>query len=177
MFIVTIKDYPFKYRDKLHFVLNNDSIYDDWSIVTKIISYPDNYEMIKNKKQNKSHEILEIVDKIAKKSRNRKEDNMKIINQYRGTGKTTALVHTSNVTGYPIVVKNGIHKNYVKELAKMLNVTIPEPLIYNEVKDVDNVLIDDIELILKDILNDYLDTNVVAVTMSVPEFKDEDNNV
>lgn len=101
---------------------------------------------------------------------------MKIINQYRGTGKTTALVHTSNITGYPIIVRNRSHRSYVKDLAKKLNVAIPEPLIYNEVKDVDNVLIDDVELILKDILNDYLGTNVVAVTMSVPEFKDDDNN-
>ena len=43
---------------------------------------------------------------------------MKGLFRKRGGGKTTALVYTSAITGYPIVVPTTISKRYVKDVAR-----------------------------------------------------------
>ena len=45
---------------------------------------------------------------------------MKGLFRKRGGGKTTALVYTSAITGYPIVVPTTISKRYVKDVSGTL---------------------------------------------------------
>lgn len=54
---------------------------------------------------------------------------MKGLFRKRGGGKTTALVYTSAITGYPIVVPTTISKRYVKDVARRVGVSIPEPIV------------------------------------------------
>mgnify|MGYP001461068965 CR=1 FL=1 len=57
---------------------------------------------------------------------------MKGLFRKRGGGKTTALVYTSAITGYPIVVPTTISKRYVKDVARRVGVSIPEPIVMSE---------------------------------------------
>lgn len=44
--------------------------------------------------------------------------------QYRGKGKTTELIKASHKNNATLVVANGIHKEYVEELSKELNLNV-----------------------------------------------------
>lgn len=101
---------------------------------------------------------------------------MKLMIIDRGMGKTTKLIHTSEVTGYPIVVSSQAMVNEIKHKAEKLNCKIPEPITVQDILhgklhecyECENVLIDEVCLngLLKDALNVYLGCNVVACTCS-----------
>lgn len=77
---------------------------------------------------------------------------MKGLFRKRGGGKTTALVYTSAITGYPIVVPTTINKRYVKDMAQRAGVSIPEPIVMSEDtrgRRISGVLIDNAEEIIR----------------------------
>lgn len=53
---------------------------------------------------------------------------MEICNLERGKGKTTYLVHRSHVTQYPVVCADYTGVGVVKDIAKRIGVSIPEPM-------------------------------------------------
>lgn len=102
---------------------------------------------------------------------------MKLIIKGRGCGKTTRLIHTSEVTGYPIAVASKTHARYVMDMAMGMGCKIPEPVTYKELTERGQhevvghkrVLADDIDVILHEALSAYLDCDVYCATMSVGE--------
>ena len=99
---------------------------------------------------------------------------MRLFCKGRGKGKTTALVMTSAVTGARIVVSNESQKKTIKEIANKLNVDIPEPLTYVEQRQFrafykDGILIDNLEMILPTILNEFFGCSVIGATLTVKE--------
>lgn len=101
---------------------------------------------------------------------------MKLMIMDRGMGKTTKLIHTSEVTGYPIVASTHAIAENIKHQAKEFNCKIPEPITVQDILHgklhgrygYENVLIDEVCLngLLKNALNSYLGCNVVACTCS-----------
>ena len=101
---------------------------------------------------------------------------MKIVNMARGNGKTTILIHTAYVTGYPIIVydkqraeqvfnqsvKMGFKGIEVFTLAEWENHKQCGHKLYN------NVLIDEGKDIIYKALVSMLDANVVGITMTEP---------
>lgn len=57
---------------------------------------------------------------------------MDVCNLPRGGGKTTYLVYRSHVTRIPILCMNKNHVQVVQDMAKRLNLTIPEPISVSE---------------------------------------------
>lgn len=104
---------------------------------------------------------------------------MKIYNMDRGRGKTTHLVHISAFTQAPIVTFSFASKRHIIDTAKILGLTIPEPITFNEFKagkfkDKEStykrtgLLIDDMESMLEIILSEYFACPVLATTSSIP---------
>jgi hypothetical protein len=96
---------------------------------------------------------------------------MKVYMKPRGGGKTTSLIHTSAVTGYPILVSTVTQANHIQKMAEHLGLKIPEPVIITQhwrstAKLHAGILIDDLDLMLEQILEGYLGTHVIAATMS-----------
>lgn len=75
---------------------------------------------------------------------------MKGLFRKRGGGKTTALVYTSAITGYPIVVPTTINKRYVKDVARRAG-----------------VLIDNAEEIIRAYAAEHFNAPVIAYTITV----------
>ncbi len=98
---------------------------------------------------------------------------MILFKRKRAEGKTTALIHTSAVTGYPIIVSTIREAKLVLEMADKLGLRIPEPVTYFEHKRIPSfvrqqgLLVDNLDHMLPDILNHYFDGNVVSATMSI----------
>lgn len=94
----------------------------------------------------------------------------------RASGKTTASIYTSAMTGCPIVVANEISKRYIEEMAAKFGVTIPEPISVHECtrgkKFPNGVLIDNAEEVIRAWAHENLGASVVAFTMTVDK---EDN--
>ena len=98
---------------------------------------------------------------------------MRILNQDRGTGKTKILIHTSYTTGYPIVVSNRISKDYIESKAKRMGLNIPEPILFFDKEGLnkvttDKILIDELEIMLGEVLEEYFNKPIEAVTMTIP---------
>lgn len=97
---------------------------------------------------------------------------MKIVNRNRQTGKTTMLIHTSYLTGYPIVVQDAQRAYNVTAQAEQLgckiSVITASQLRQNGVPFRDGVLVDEGEDLIKRALEEYLKTKVVACTVSIP---------
>ena len=97
---------------------------------------------------------------------------MKILQLERGKGKTTALIYTSAMTRYPIVVLTCAEVEMVQNMANSLGIDIPQPITlktymtYGKHYGNDGILIDNLDIMLPKILNDYFNTNVVGVTMN-----------
>lgn len=99
---------------------------------------------------------------------------MKILNKERGSGKTTQLIYTSEVTGYPIVTYTEEQVNNISEQARKLECDIVDPIDITALKTskrplVKYVLLDEAELILQEALESYLGADIVALTMSIPQ--------
>ncbi len=79
----------------------------------------------------------------------------------REAGKTTELIKKSSETGYYIIVATRQHARNLFNLAKSMNINIPFPITVEEYFRSDklhgsyikNVLIDDVDEILKTIFN------------------------
>ena len=98
---------------------------------------------------------------------------MRILNQDRCTGKTTMLIHTSYVTGYPIVVSAVPMKSYIIDKAKLMGLNIPTPIVYTDKNSLnkyptDKILVDELGLMLDGILSEYFNKPVEAATMTIP---------
>lgn len=89
---------------------------------------------------------------------------MNIYVQERKTGKTTRCIKISRSTGYPILCSDNNVKKIVKETAKRLNISIPEPLDVSEILKVgmepEYVIVDELE----SVLNKCLPFKIVAAT-------------
>ena len=104
---------------------------------------------------------------------------MKLIIKNRGQGKTTQLIYTSEITRYPIVTTSRTSVELIKNLAKELACNIPEPITYTDLKNnkyrgnknFEKVLVDDVDSILEEVLNEYLNCEVIGVTISKPPCK------
>ena len=98
---------------------------------------------------------------------------MKFINRRRKSGKTTMMIDTAHITGYPIIVYDQARAHCVKEQAKKMGIldvevySIREFMKYGN-QHHQNVLIDEADAIIRDALNAILKTNVVACTFSIP---------
>lgn len=99
---------------------------------------------------------------------------MKLIIKNRGQGKTTQLIYTSEITRYPIVTTSHTSVELIKILAKELACNIPEPIAYTDLrnnkyrgnKNLGKVLVDDVDSILEEVLNEYLNCKVIGATIS-----------
>ena len=97
---------------------------------------------------------------------------MKILIKDKGAGKTTGLIYASEATGYPIVTSSKIQACYIKDQAERMECNIPEPLTVDEIRlnrvinHGSNILFDNVETVLEKALNEYLNANVVCVTMT-----------
>lgn len=89
----------------------------------------------------------------------------------RGEGKSTALVYASAATGYPIVVGNTQSIAVYRELAQKYHVSIPEPIIANQLrgKRYDGILLDDAEWVIRFWAAEHPNTPVVAYAMSTDD--------
>lgn len=98
---------------------------------------------------------------------------MRILNQDRGTGKTTMLIHTSYTTGYPIIVPTRTIKDYIEKKAKQMGLNIPTPILFSDKTSLDKVtadkiLIDELGIMLGEVLAEYFNKSVEAATMTIP---------
>lgn len=108
--------------------------------------------------------------------------SMKLIALPRRTGKTLELVKKSAHDNIPIVVSCNRDVRQVKSIARSIDVKIPEPITAYEMhgykhaglRGYDNVLVDDVFLndLMHKALNYYLNSNVIACTMSTDELSD-----
>lgn len=87
---------------------------------------------------------------------------MKIISLPRLSGKTTISIIYCAITGTTPVVISERHKKNLLLKAKNLNLTIPEPIVYNNkykfigIK-IDKIIIDDFDIIAKRIVKEYFE--------------------
>lgn len=101
---------------------------------------------------------------------------MKLVIKNRGQGKSTQLIYTSEITRYPIVTTSHTSVELIKILAKELACNIPEPIVYTDLrnnkyrgnKNLGKVLVDDADIILEEVLNEYLNCEVIGATISNP---------
>ena len=91
----------------------------------------------------------------------------------RGAGKTTRLIHASEVAGYPILCSNLFMVDNAKKMAEEMRCDIPYPMTVADFRHKfhqdENVLVDEIlaNNLLATALNQYIGANVVACTMTL----------
>lgn len=84
---------------------------------------------------------------------------MRIISEPRGGGKTTKLVKLSARNWIPIICWCPQHVDYVKVIAKELDLEIPDPILFDNIRDVHRIrgrwfrqiYVDDADLLLQKI--------------------------
>lgn len=95
---------------------------------------------------------------------------MHLMNRERGSGKTTKLIYTSEVTGYPIVVRDRRMVNIINEQAVQMDCIIPNCISVDEFRNMphkpERILIDEGVTIINDALQEYLQSDVVAITFT-----------
>lgn len=105
---------------------------------------------------------------------------MDICNLPGGRGKTTYLIYRSHITGFHILCITQNAKKEIIEMAKQLEISIPEPItvdnyisdyLYTSTKKIpDNLLVDEGLYILGDLLRTNIDT--VTFSERSKEFKE-----
>lgn len=99
---------------------------------------------------------------------------MKVYDIERGVGKTSYMVHLSNLLGYPILCANNAHVDAVISRAKEFNLSIPMPINAASTRGLnlanekyDSVLIDELELVLRELFKKLnVDFKIRAATYS-----------
>lgn len=97
---------------------------------------------------------------------------MRLIDGERGSGKTTKLIYTSEMTGYPIVTQNSRSVDYIQKQAQELNAKIPKPMTVREFLSMkgirlEKILLDEGFSIIKDALKSYFGgIDVATVTFT-----------
>lgn len=98
---------------------------------------------------------------------------MKIFNLSRGKGKTIRMLYASEYQNIPILCSNRLSKLNILEMAKKYEINIPEPMSVQDVangrlrgKRFDGVLVDDMDLVLFNLLQNY-DLNMMGGTITV----------
>lgn len=105
--------------------------------------------------------------------------SIKLLNKPRNSGKTTELIHASEVTGYPIITNNKTQAAYIFDSAQKMGCNIEKPMTVSELLSTnkpfnyENVLIDEGLDIISKALDCYLRSHVVAVTLTL---NDNNNN-
>lgn len=92
---------------------------------------------------------------------------MKVYDMKRGSGKTTYLIYLSNLLNIPILCHSSMHAEAIIGLAERIGIDIPKPIYVGKSRGIkpDAILIDELELVLKSLLNkEGLDSRVVAAT-------------
>lgn len=99
----------------------------------------------------------------------------RFINKNRGTGKTMMMIHAAYVVGYPIIVTTVRKKEYLMRQAIDMgcnNIDVYTVEEWNRGKNnishSDKVLVDDVDELLTKMINEYLNADVVAATLSLP---------
>ena len=96
---------------------------------------------------------------------------MRYINLARQSGKSLMLIHTSYITGDPIIVYDRARAEILKQQAQQIGLDI-EVLSLEEFikikKLFDGVLIDEVTDFIEKALNDALGVKVIAGTLSLP---------
>lgn len=98
---------------------------------------------------------------------------MKIVNRGRGTGKTTMLIHTSYITGYPIVVYDENRAVQVREQAKALGCDGITVVSYENIRVCHptqrvGLLVDEATDLMEIAMQRLLGDEIVGCTMTVP---------
>ena len=89
---------------------------------------------------------------------------MEVCNLPRGRGKSTYLFYRSHVTQIPILCMNKSHVENIKDMARRLDITIPEPIAVssylnkNEKPKPERLLVDEALYVLREVLNADIDT-------------------
>ena len=95
----------------------------------------------------------------------------------RGSGKTTKLICKSYLNQIPIVVKTNQHRDYIKEMAHRMGLSIPVPLLFHDLYKKENkiraVYIDDAESILKELFEYEFTTELKGFSMSTNDVEQE----
>lgn len=106
---------------------------------------------------------------------------MQLIVKDRGAGKTHMLIQTSAVTGYHIVCFSDFQASLVKERAKLLGLDIPDPISIKQLRNenistqmLDNVLVDDVQMILKSAIAEHLGVKEVVAATCTPFYSKND---
>lgn len=94
-------------------------------------------------------------------------NNVNVIIQNRGTGKTTHAIITSSETSATIITHNIIVAREVHKQAKYLGYDIPEPMSINQYLNTkhdkpEKIIIDELELVLSQVL----DSKIELITIS-----------
>lgn len=101
---------------------------------------------------------------------------MKLIDRERGSGKTTKLIYTSEMTGYPIVTKNAHSVDYIQKQAQELGAKIPKPMTVKEILSIrgirfEKILLDEGFSIIEDALKSYFGgIEVATVTFTSNDY-------
>lgn len=100
---------------------------------------------------------------------------MKLIDRERGSGKTTKLIYTSEITGYPIVAESNQSIEYIKRQARELGANIPNPMTVKEMRSIrgirfDRILLDEGFSIIEEALKTYFGVEVAAVTFTSNDY-------
>ena len=89
---------------------------------------------------------------------------MEVCNLPRGRGKSTYLIYRSHVTQIPILCMNQTSVENIKDMARRLDITIPEPIAVSSYLNEDKrpkperLLVDEALYVLREVLNADIDT-------------------
>jgi hypothetical protein len=101
---------------------------------------------------------------------------MKIFNLPRGYGKTTRMLYASEYNNAPILCSTDSRKRYVMDMAKSMQLNIPEPIsvsdiVCNRIRDKrinnGNVLVDEMDDVLREILRFSIGYDMIGGTITI----------
>lgn len=98
---------------------------------------------------------------------------MRFINGERATGKTTKLIYSSYVTGYPIITHTEASSRFLSNYAKSMGCIITVYSYDKWIKDrkylfYDHAFIDDGMSLITEIVCEHLKTCIVTTAVNIP---------